>query len=161
MLDSIKAFFDRKMSAPTEATEAAEPTESSEPAEHREGHVAACALLLELAYADDEFSDSERAHLESAIERHFGLSADTAKELISLADQERRKAVDLYQFTALIAREYDTAQKMVLLEAMWGLVYADGVVAKHETYLMKKVSKLLDVQPGFLAEARKRVDGNR
>ena len=156
MLDSIKAFFDKKMSAPTEATEA---TESSEPAEHPEGHVAACALLLELAYADDEFSDSERAHLESAIERHFGLSTDTAKELISLADQERRKAVDLYQFTALIAREYDTAQKMVLLEAMWGLVYADGVVAKHETYLMKKVSKLLDVQPGFLAEARKRSEG--
>jgi uncharacterized tellurite resistance protein B-like protein len=152
MLDTIRAFFDRTMSKT--ADESAEAGASAQP----EARVAACALLLELAYADDEFSDTERAHLESAVERHFGLSSETARELIELADHERRKAVDLFQFTALVSREYDAAQKMVLLEVMWGLVYADGVVAKHETYLMKKVSKLLDVQPGFLAEARRRAE---
>ena len=45
---------------------------------------------------------------------------------------------------------------MVLAEVMWGLVYADGQLAKHESYLMRKLSSLLELRPGYLAEARKR-----
>jgi uncharacterized tellurite resistance protein B-like protein len=120
--------------------------------------VAACALLLEIAYADDEFADSERAHLENAVQRHFGLEPETAEQLIAFADKERRKGVDLHQFTRLITENYDMAQKMVLLETMWGLVYADGVVAQHETYLMRKLSHLLDVKAAYLSEAKKRAE---
>lgn len=153
MLDAIRSFFKENMTAP------------EAPTDEDEGHpalqVAACALLLELAYADDEFADTERRHLEAAIQRHFDLSADTARALIELADEERRRAVDLFQFTSLVAQNYSPAQKMVLLETMWGLVYADGEVARHEQYLIKKVSKLLDVQPGFLAEARRKVEHRR
>ncbi len=150
MLDVIKSFFTNKMSEPPDAQ--TQPVPQGAP----KIHVAACALLLELAYADDEFSDSERVHLESTIQRHFKLDEETTRDLISLANSERVQAIDLFQFTSLIARDYDDAQKMVLLEAMWGLVFADGVVAKHETSLMRRVSKLLDVQPGFLAQAKKR-----
>jgi uncharacterized tellurite resistance protein B-like protein len=47
---------------------------------------------------------------------------------------------------------------MVLLESLWGLVYADGVVAKHETYLMRKLCNLLDVKPAYLSEAKRRAE---
>jgi uncharacterized tellurite resistance protein B-like protein len=45
---------------------------------------------------------------------------------------------------------------MVLVEVMWRVVYADGELAKHESYLMRKISNLLGLKPGYLAEARKR-----
>ena len=35
-------------------------------------------------------------------------------------------------------------------------LYADGELAKHEDYLMRKLSNLLQLRPGYLAEARKR-----
>ena len=38
-------------------------------------------------------------------------------------------------------------------------LFEHGEVARHEAYLMKRVSKLLDVRAGFLSEARKRVEG--
>ncbi len=88
--------------------------------------------------------------------RHFGLETDTARELIRLADEERKQAVDLYQFTSLIASSYDDGQKLLLAEIMWRLVLSDGELAKHEDYLMRKVSKLLDLKPGYLAEAHKK-----
>jgi len=119
--------------------------------------VAACTLLLELAYADDEFTDDERSHIESAMAHHFQLSAKTVAEVIELAEQQRIRSVDLYQFTKLISDRYDEGQKMVLAEVMWRVVYADGELAKHESYLMRKISNLLDLRPGFLSEARKRV----
>jgi len=153
MLESIRSIFGRRMTDDAPDPGVPESPESGlSPIQ-----VAACALLLELAWADDEFAESERAQLLHTIERQFALDPDGAAELIAAAEAERREAVDLFQFTSLIAREYDEARKMVLLEAMWGLVYADGMVEKHESYLMRKVSKLLDVRPGFLGEARRKV----
>ncbi len=157
MLKSIKRFFGSHLALEAESDE---PAEASVPEAERV-KLAACALLLELAHADQEFTDDERLHIEEALTRHFAVSLDQARELIALADEERRRATDLYQFTSLITANYDEGQRLVLAEVMWRLVYADGELAKHESYLMRKLSSLLELRPGYLAEARKRAVGQR
>lgn len=155
MLNAVRRFFGQHM----QLDEPAGPEAAGaghDRAEHDRIHVAAAALLLELAHADEEFSATEREHLEETLARHFDLSGDETRELIALADEERRRAVDLYQFTRLIAERYDEGQKMVLAEVMWRMAYADGELAKHESYLMRKVSNLLELRPGYLATAKKR-----
>lgn len=147
MLNAIKNFFSSSMTP---------SSESPDPSGAKDIRLAACALLLELANADDEFTDDERQHLESAVRRQFGLDADEAEKLLELAQKERDQAVDLWQFTNLIAENYSTGQKMVLAEIMWGLVYSDGDLASKEDYLMRKICNLLRLEPGYLAEARKR-----
>jgi len=149
MIESIRQFFMANMADP-ETDE-----DESLPADLR---LAACALLLELAYADDDFTEEERAHLEGAVRRQFGLDESQALELIELAEEQRADAVDLWTFTNLVAEHYSLGQKMVLAEAMWGLVYSDGELASREDYLMRKISGLLRLEPGYLAEARKRVE---
>lgn len=144
MLESIRKFFGERMA----------PAEDSRAGEAERIQLAACALLLELAYADDEFSAAERAHVESVLNRHFNLDAAAAASLIALADQERKQAVDLWQFTSLIAQRFDLGQKMVLAEVMWGLILADGVVAEHEAYLVRKMANLLGLEAGYLSQAR-------
>lgn len=148
MLDAIKSFFSRSMDIPEDAAAGAEA---------RDARLGACALLLELAHADDDFTDSERAHLEGTIRRQFGLDEEEAGELLELAAREREGAVDLFQFTRLIDRNFSVGQKMVLAEAMWGLVYADGEMERREDYLIRKISNLLRLEPGYLAQARNRV----
>jgi uncharacterized tellurite resistance protein B-like protein len=39
---------------------------------------------------------------------------------------------------------------------MWGLVLTDGAIARHEAYMLRKIANLLDLEPGYLASARKR-----
>ncbi len=153
MLRAIKRFFNHHL-APEADRPAGEPP-SGAAGENRLA-LAAAALLLELAQADGTFSDEEQAHLEHTLTSHFALEPHQARELIALAEAERRRAVDLYQFTSLITASYDEGQRMVLAEVMWRLVYADGELAKHEDYLMRKLSSLLELRPGYLAEARKR-----
>ena len=153
MLDSIRQFYDRHL-----APEAAEapPTAVPEPEKDQRLALAAAALLLELAHADGCFCDDEQAHLVHTLTHHFQLDPSEAMELIGLAEMERRKAVDLYQFTSLVTASYDEGQRLLLAEVMWRLVYADGELARHEEYLMQRLSGLLDLRPGYLAEARKR-----
>ena len=149
MLESIKNFFRSSMSPSADA----DAKESK-----KDLRLAACALLLELAHADDEFTDDERDHLQSAVRRQFGLDHAQAEKLMALAEESRNSAVDLWQFTNLIAENYSLGQKMVLAEIMWGLVYSDGELASKEDYLMRKISNLLRLEAGYLAEARQRVE---
>lgn len=153
MLDSIRSFFTHRMKPPAREPEADDPTER-----HRL-YVAACALLLELAYADDEFTDSERQHIEAVVRRHLDVDEETAKALIQLAEQEREAAIDLYQFTSLIKDNYDLGQKTLLAEIMWGVVLADGRIERDEGYMLRKIANLLDLKPGYLSEAKKRATG--
>lgn len=151
MLERLKQFF-RDRAAPPDVAGTGAP--ALDPVK-----VAACALLLEIAYADDEFTDVERARVEHALERHFGLDAETRVELIALAERQRQSAIDEFQFTKLINEQYDLGQKMLLAELMWGIILADGEIAKRESYLVRKLANLLELEPAYLSQARRRASG--
>ena len=154
MLDAIRSLFS---SAPSKQAETARPaTPAVDPV-----HLAACSLLLEVAFADGEFSAEERAHLEHVLERHFSLPVDSGHQLIEMAERERRGSIDHYQFTRVLNERYDVGQKMVLAEVMWGLVLADGRIAEHEHYLTRKIANLLELEPGYLSTAKARAAGDR
>ena len=150
MLDAIRSLFSAK-SADAKTVDA---TPNVDPV-----HLAACSLLLEVAYADGVFSPEERAHLEQVLERHFSLPADSGQLLIELAEKERGGSIDHFQFTRLLNERYDVGQKMVLAEVMWGLVLADGEIAEHEHYLTRKIANLLELEPGYLSAAKARAAG--
>lgn len=154
-MESIRQFFAQHMAPGTNGSPNGQSHVDAED-ERQKLHVAACALLLEIAYADDAFSDGERAHIEAVMQRHFDLDAETVSGLIELAEAERANAIDLYQFTSLIRDNYDLGQKTLLAEIMWGLVLTDGEVQRHESYMLRKIANLLDLKAGYLASARNR-----
>jgi uncharacterized tellurite resistance protein B-like protein len=149
MIEAIRRFFSERL------LESGEPGSEQAPDSHRHVQLAACALLLELAHADDEFSIEERRHIEGTLARHFGLQEKEVAELITLAEAERSQSLDHFQFTRLIASQYDLGQKMVLAEVMWGVILADGRLSDHETHLLRKMASLMQLEPGYLAEARR------
>lgn len=151
MLDAIRAF----LRGPVAAAPPPSPAPEEDPGSGIQ--VAACALLLELAHADGEFSDVERARIEEALGRHFGLDGAAVQELLALAADERQKSIDHFRFTRQINERYDIGQKMVLAEVMWSVILADGQVADHEGYLVRKLGHLLDLEPAYLSQARKAV----
>ena len=154
LADAIRALFgagksnevpNDNVKVDAAATPIADPTQ-----------LAACVLLLDVAYADGTFSADERAHLESTMERHFSLPPHAARDLIVAAESERGQAIDHFRYTNILLRNYDIGQKMVLAEVMWSLVLADGAVHEHEHYLTRKISNLLELEPGYLSAAKQR-----
>ena len=152
MLDAIRALFaGQTVAAPEKPRDEANAAAETGPDPL---HVAACALLLDIAWADGEFSAPVRAHLEQVFARHFGISREEGERILELAEERRRRSVDHFEFTSVLQRDYDIGQKMVLAEVMWGLALADGEVADHEHYLTRKIANLLDLQPGYLSSAK-------
>jgi uncharacterized tellurite resistance protein B-like protein len=123
--------------------------------------LAACALLVELARADGEFSEVERAHIADLLVREFQVTRPGAQELMSAASESVREAVDLHQFTAVINARYDVTERSSLAELLWCVVDADGVLSQHEASLIRRLGGLLDLPPGALNAARSRVAERR
>lgn len=120
--------------------------------------VAACVLLVELASVDDDFSAVERERLVEMLQREFSVDRDGANSLIAQATAAKRGSTDDFVFTHQLVREYDLPQRLALVELMWQVVLADGVIDHRESYLMRKLGKLLQLDGGALADARLRVE---
>ncbi len=158
MIDGIKRFFSERLAGPPAGASPA-PAPEAVTAGPAPVQLAACALLLELAHADGEFTPEEEGHIERTLVHHFGLDDATGAELIRLADEERRQSLDHFQFTQLIAQSYDLGQKMVLAEVMWGVILADGKLSDHETHLVRKMASLMQLEPAYLSQARRQAAG--
>ncbi|HRX51545.1 MAG TPA: TerB family tellurite resistance protein [Candidatus Krumholzibacteria bacterium] len=130
MLDAIRRFFDTEMDRPAEADADALA-------------LAVGALLLEVAESDDEFAAVERATVTDVLRERFSLDADRAARLLELADAARRESSDVFQFTRLISETYDKPRKLAVVEALWRVVWSDGVLEAHEDALMHRLGTLL------------------
>jgi uncharacterized tellurite resistance protein B-like protein len=123
--------------------------------------IAACALLLEMAHADDVIDDAERARILRAVREDLGVPASDVDEVVRLAEEERRESVDLYQFTKLVAEKFSREQRLRLIEVIWGIVYADGKLTAVENQLARRIAELLGFQHPEVQAVREKVAKGR
>jgi uncharacterized tellurite resistance protein B-like protein len=119
--------------------------------------IAACALFLEMARIDGEFSDEERSRVLAILKNEYRLSDGDALALVQATDQELEQSIDLWQFTKRINQRYSDEEKINIIQMLWKIVYADGTLDKHERYLVHKLSGLLRLSHEELIEAKLRV----
>jgi len=137
MLSKIKDFFQENI--------AIEEKISDKVHNKNKVAIATCALLLEMAHTDDEFSGIEESEIKKIMQSEFGLSDNKMQEIINLSNEERKESLDLWQFTNLINESYSKEQKIQVIELIWRIIYADNKVDKYEEYLIRKLSYLLNV----------------
>ena len=67
-------------------------------------------------------------------------------------------AVDLYRFTSVLCRELDQDGRKRVVEMLWEVVLADGVVDEFETNLVWRVAELIGVSTRDRVTLRKMVE---
>ena len=119
--------------------------------------VAACALLLEIAHADDVFTPEERERIARHIRTEMGVPDEEMREVFRAAEEERRESVDLYHFTRLLSDHLSRDQRRRLVETMWEVVYADGSLSAVESQLARRVAELLGFQHPEVQEIKDKI----
>ena len=152
MIDLVKKFF---------AKESVTGSVDTGKAEHHDIRVAVCALFLEMANTDGEFSDSERESIILLLKEHYGLSDEYVAELMEVSNKQLEGSIDLWQFTNLINQNYSREEKKRIIEMVWQVVYADEKQDQHEDYLIHKLAKLLRLTHKELIDAKLKVSGSR
>ena len=146
MINTIKDFFSQFI----------EPGIAANTAGSQSLQVATAALLLEMMRMDSELKDEEHLAIASTLQTLFNLDREQIETLMALAEQEARNANDYYQFTSLINKHCDHAQKVQIIENLWHVAMIDGHLDAHELHLMRKLADLLYVGHADYVAAKQR-----
>ena len=119
--------------------------------------LAAAALLIEAAYMDEQFDESERAVVSDLVRRRFDLELADSERLLFEAESAVAKSQQLYEFTRAVNDRFTPDQRIELMEMLWEVVYADGRVHDFEVSLLRRLGGLLYVSDQDRALARQRV----
>jgi uncharacterized tellurite resistance protein B-like protein len=123
--------------------------------------IATCAILLEVAKSNDEFSPVEKTTLSSILKERFDLPDEAIPELLEITNKSRKESVDLWEFTNLINENYSKEEKKEILEAAWRLIYADDKLDMYEDHFIHKLAKLLRLEHRDLIAAKLKIKAER
>lgn len=118
---------------------------------------AAAALLALTARLDGSFDEPERQAIERAMRERFGLAPADAEAVLSEADKVASQATDLFSLTNEINQHLDLDRRVTIIEMLWEVAYADGVVDDFEANLVRRASGLLHVSDRDSGAAKQRV----
>jgi uncharacterized tellurite resistance protein B-like protein len=107
---------------------------------------------------DGKADAAERRKLSALLQERFALDDDELKPLVEEATVREDDSVDLYGFTSGLCREIDQEGRKRIVEMLWEVVLADGVVHEFESNQVWRVAELLRVSTRDRVMLRKAVE---
>ena len=123
-----------------------------------EVRLAAAALLVHATVVDGEVLRSETKALRDVLERGYDLDHGQSGRLITEAIEQEKDAVDLYGFTSVLTRRLNREDRLKVVEMLWEIVVADGVIHELEANLVWRAAELLGVTSRDRIRLRKSVE---
>jgi uncharacterized tellurite resistance protein B-like protein len=126
---------------------------------------ALAVLLIEVARSsENRVEDREEGVIERALIRRFGLERNEVIRLVKAAEEGAIQATDLFHFTQVVVTKFSEEERIGVIEMLWEVAYADGILTGDEDTLIRRVAGLIDVSDRDRGDAklriRKRLEGN-
>ncbi|WP_048308238.1 TerB family tellurite resistance protein [Halomonas sp. PR-M31] len=150
MLTTFQQFFNRALVMPAQEQDRRLTLE-----------LATAVLFCEIVRADYQRDPRELELLKLKLQRRFAMDDAAVNELIRSAEEEADQAVDHFEFVRLINEHYDYDDKVVLVELMWELAYADDELDAYEEHRIRKLADLLFVRHSDFIRTKLRVQEKR
>ena len=135
MLAKLKEFADRVLGEDQRA----------KPLREEELQLAAAALLVHASLIDGRADPEERRKLKRLLQVRFNLGDDEFERILGEAKAWEQESVDLYSFTSVTCRELDQEGRQRIVEMLWEIVLADGVLHEYEADLVSRGAELLGI----------------
>jgi len=119
--------------------------------------LSAGALLITAGGIDGKFDPEEQRKVKALLQNRFDLEPNEVRQLFEDAGARERDAVDLYRFTSVLCRELDQDGRKRIVEMLWEVVMADGVVDEFESNVVWRVAELIGVSTRDRVTLRKQV----
>jgi uncharacterized tellurite resistance protein B-like protein len=116
-------------------------------------------LLVEAARQDDTFDARERAVIEQLLTRKFDLGPADCAALLAAAEARAQEMVQLHGHTQAVFEQMTPDERIGVIEMLWEVAYADGVLDPEEDLLIRRVAGLIAVTDRDRVLARQRVLG--
>jgi len=113
--------------------------------ELRSLQVAVASLLHEATRVDLKHAPEERAAAERALSSLFGVGAGEGAALLEEGRARAQRLTSYYAPISVIKRDFDLPRRVLLIEHLWRVAYADGQLNQYEDHFARKIAHLLYV----------------
>ncbi len=110
---------------------------------------------------DDSFDPPERATIARLLRARFALDAGQVEALLTAAERAADRSSQIYAFTRIAVERLNGEERVGLIEMLWEVAYADGVLHPDEDALVRRIAGLIYVSDHDRGEARRRVRARR
>jgi uncharacterized tellurite resistance protein B-like protein len=114
-------------------------------------------LLVEAARQDDQFEPEERAVIAAMLTQKFDMTAEECAALLMAAVARSEQMVQIQGHTSELLDAMTEQERIGVIEMLWEVAYADGVLDPEEDLLIRKVAGLIAVTDRERVLARNRV----
>jgi len=113
-------------------------------------------LLIEACQIDGETGQEEVQYIKKLLINKFNFSEMDADENINTALNDNNKRIEIFSQIKIILNEMDHQERIEVIQMMWGVILADGIIDDFEANLMRRMNGLLYISGIESADAKKR-----
>ena len=99
------------------------------------------ALLINVAKVDENYSEQEKEIIKKTL-LELGLSKTHLNDVFEKSEKVEKNSNQILEFTKEIKNK-DEDFKIKVVEALWKIIYADGVSDMYEMSLMRRLTGLI------------------
>tara|TARA_B100001027_G_scaffold167847_1_gene119625 strand:- start:849 stop:1274 length:426 start_codon:yes stop_codon:yes gene_type:complete len=121
--------------------------------------ISIAALLIHSAKIDEIFTDKERIIIKNAL-IEMGAEKDNLDQIIKDAELKEKDSNQILEFTKEVKNK-SIQEKMIVIEALWNIIYSDENADMYETNLMRRLSGLMYLDPKVVGDIKKKIKSSQ
>ena len=121
--------------------------------------ISIAALLIHSAKIDENFTEKERTIIKNAL-IEMGADQNNLDEIIKNAELKEKDSNQILEFTKEVKNK-NVEEKMIVIVALWNIIYSDENADMYETNLMRRLSGLLYLDPKVVGDIKEKIRSNQ
>ncbi len=116
-------------------------------------------LLIHAAKIDEKYTEKEKNIIKNTILK-LGFNDGNINELLKKAEEKEKDANQILEFTQE-AKNLEHESKLILIEALWDIIYSDENADMYEDNLMRRLSGLLYLDKKTVGDIKEKIKNRK
>ena len=121
--------------------------------------ISVAALLVHSAKIDENFTEKERIIIKKALVE-MGADQNNLDNIIKDAELREKDSNQILEFTREVKNK-NIEEKIIVIEALWNIIYSDKNADMYETNLMRRLSGLLYLDPKIVGDIKDKIENKK
>jgi len=121
--------------------------------------ISVASLLIHAAKIDENYSNKEKEIIKQTLFK-LGTNDKNIDDVIEKAENAEKNSNQILEFTKE-AKNLKKEKKIILLEALWSIIYSDKNADMYETNLMRRISGLLYLDNKMVGDIKEKIKNTK
>ena len=121
--------------------------------------ISLASLLIHAAKIDENYDDDEKKIIENTLIK-LGVKNEELPDIIKEAEKAENNSNQILEFTK-DAKNLKIENKLILIEALWSIIYSDKKADMYEDNLMRRLTGLLYLDKKIVGDIKEKIKSKK